>query len=405
MEALKVLLNNKLIGNLYKTRKGAQFKYADNLSLNFPVLSTSLPVKNSVYKEGLTSNWFSGLLPEGRRLEELAKLLSCDIFDYFEILKNVGYECAGAVQVIPEKDISASDTALLKVTDEDLYKIIINNQYFGYIDDEFWRISIGGFQDKICITFKDGKMFLPNKGAISTHILKPEMPDYPGLVESEAWATNIASFVTESSKVKCIMVKQLPVLCIERFDRNIVDGKLTRIHQEDFCQACGLNTSFKYANPREAKGTDPTYKKFADLLFSYSVDPLEQIKILAKQMVANLCLGNYDAHAKNYSILHDINSNIFMSPMYDVVPIAEVEPRTKYISIRINGKVEPQDISYSDLVKEINSWGLPLKTSKDVINECCELISEGLSKASKSFPKASKKHKSPTINRLKKYGL
>lgn len=56
METLKVLLNNKLVGNLYKTRKGAQFKYYDNLSLNFPVLSTSLPVKNSIYKEGLTGN-------------------------------------------------------------------------------------------------------------------------------------------------------------------------------------------------------------------------------------------------------------------------------------------------------------------------------------------------------------
>lgn len=402
METLKVLLNNKLVGNLYKTRKGAQFKYYDNSSLNFPVLSTSLPVKNSLYKEGLTGNWFSGLLPEGHRLEELAKLLSCDIFDYFEILKNVGYECAGAVQVIPEKDISASDTTLLKVTDEDLYKIIINNQYFGYIDDEFWRISIGGFQDKICITIKDDKMFLPNKGAISTHILKPEMPEYPGLVESEAWATNVASCVTESSKVEIIKIKEIPVLRIKRFDRDVVDGKLVRVHQEDFCQACGLNTSLKYANPREAKGTDPTYKKFVDLLFAYSVDPLEQIQVLAKQMVVNLCLGNYDAHAKNYSILHDKNHNIAMSPMYDVVPIAEVEPRTKYLSIRINSKIIPQDISYEDLVSEVNSWGLPIKNSKDIISECFDSISDGLKKANKLYPKASSIHKKPTENRLRK---
>ena len=107
-------------------------------------------------------------------------------------------------------------------------------------------------------------MFLPSKGSISTHIFKPEMPEYPGLVESEAWATNIASYVTESSKVEIVKIKDIPILRIERFDRDVVEGKLVRVHQEDFCQACGLNTSLKYANPREIKGTDPTYKKFAE---------------------------------------------------------------------------------------------------------------------------------------------
>ena len=198
-------------------------------------------------------------------------------------------------------------------------------------------------------------MFLPNKGAISTHILKPEMPDYPGLVQSEAWATFVASCVTKSSKVECIMIKEIPVLRVERFDRNVFNGERVRIHQEDFCQACGINTSLKYANPREAKGTDPSYKKFVELLFSYSIDPLFEIQTLAKQMLVNLCLGNYDAHAKNYSIFHDENYNICMSPMYDVVPIGEVEPRTKYLSIRINGKISPKDITYEDLLHEINS--------------------------------------------------
>lgn len=405
MESLNVFLNNKLVGNLTRTRNGTKFQYDSGLQINLPLLSTSLPVKMASYNEGRTRDWFEGLLPEGKRLEDLSRIVGCDLYDYFKLLKNVGYECAGAIQIIPEDFTFKNNRSLQQITSDELHEIIINNQYFGNIDDEFWRISIGGFQDKICITIKDGKMFLPNKGAISTHILKPEMPSYSGLVESEAWATDIASNVTKGSKVETIKIKEIPVLRIERFDRDVVDGNLVRIHQEDFCQACGLNTSFKYANPREIKGTDPTYKNFTNILFSYSVDPLLQIQTLAKQMVINLCLGNYDAHAKNYSILHDKNSNVSMSPMYDVVPIAEVEPRTKYISIRINGKINPEDITRKDIEVEINTWGLSLQTSKHIVDECCELISEGMKRCCKIYPKASRKHKSATTNRLKKYGL
>lgn len=54
METLNVLLNNKLIGYLSRTRGGARFQYVDKLQLNSPLLSTSLPVKKSPYNEGRT---------------------------------------------------------------------------------------------------------------------------------------------------------------------------------------------------------------------------------------------------------------------------------------------------------------------------------------------------------------
>ena len=54
MESLNVFLNNKLVGNLTRTRKGAKFQYNSGLQINLPLLSTSLPVKMASYNEGRT---------------------------------------------------------------------------------------------------------------------------------------------------------------------------------------------------------------------------------------------------------------------------------------------------------------------------------------------------------------
>lgn len=395
MNKLDVYLHNDHIGQLSQTRFGAFFQYDKGLKQNTPLLSTSLLVKDAKYKEGLTGNWFSGLLPEGERLVLLSRIFNCREDDYFTMLSNVGYECAGAVQIVPEGKSCFADSEF-KLINEDKLLEIFNDNIIMNSANEFLRISIGGFQDKLCVTYKDNTIYLPNTGAISTHILKPERLDYPGLVESEAWATSVAGYVTPASKVDIIKVKDLPVLKIIRYDRN--KGK--RIHQEDFCQALGINTLNKYADYIQEKGTDPTYRKFVNVLMAYSEDPVFEIKVLAKQMIVNYLLGNYDAHAKNYSIVHNSNHSVSMSPMYDVVPIAEVEPRTKYLSLRINHKIKPEEIFLEDIIFEIQSWGIPNKIAKSIINECCEKILDGISAFSNIYPFASYKHAENVIQRI-----
>lgn len=395
MDKLDVYLHNVHIGQLLQTRFGANFKYDDELHLNLPLLSTSLPVKTSKYKEGLTGNWFSGLLPEGERLKLLSKMLNCRDDDYFTMLSNIGYECAGAVQIIPEGK-SCVAPGEYKIIDEDqLLKIFSDNMLINTSND-FIRISIGGFQDKLCVAYNNNEIYLPSSGAISSHILKPERTDYSGMVESEAWATTVSSYVTSASVVDIIKVKDLPVLRVKRYDRN----KNKRIHQEDFCQALGINMLNKYANIKEEKGTDPSYKKFVNILMTYAEDPIYEIKVLAKQMVTNFLLGNYDSHAKNYSIIHNQNHSISMAPMYDVVPIAEVEPKTKYLSLRINHKIKTSEINREDLFLEIRSWGIPVKIAKSILDECCNKLIEGVYAVSSKYPNASEKHAEKVIERI-----
>ena len=50
-----------------------------------------------------TFSWFSGLLPEDARLDELQRFYGVAEGDYFGLLAQIGWECTGAVEVMPSK--------------------------------------------------------------------------------------------------------------------------------------------------------------------------------------------------------------------------------------------------------------------------------------------------------------
>ena len=54
-----------------------------------------------------------------------------------------------------------------------------------------------------------------------------------------------------------------PVLMVRRYDRERVDGKIVRIHQEDGAQALGLGPEQKYAAERAPQKSDPTFQGLA----------------------------------------------------------------------------------------------------------------------------------------------
>ena len=89
------------------------------------------------------------------------------------------------------------------------------------------------------------------------------------------------------------------VYLIERYDRKRDDhGRISRLHQEDFCQALGYSYAKKY------EGEDgPDLKKCFSLLSDHSTQPIVDKKILLEWAVFNYLIGNCDAHAKNISML------------------------------------------------------------------------------------------------------
>ena len=416
MRTLEVWLSGTRVGTIAEARRGARFSYSEEVFEalpGVPVLSLCLPAKRRPFGESRTCNWFEGLLPEGDRRDRACRKLGINPFDWVGLLSEIGWECAGAVQVFPEGAAAVREGSYEPIAAGSLVELLGDASLGDPIEgSDSFRMSLGGFQDKLCVRMpiipqgaadvSADEAYLVSGDAASTHILKPEPLRYPGLAESEAWAMTAASRAARCARVALLDMDGCPAtLVVERYDRKItLDGIVVRLHQEDACQALGLSVSAKYANEAEPKGDDPTYLGIAALLDRYAVDAeAEKIELL-RQLTVNMALGNWDAHAKNTSFLYCEPGLPTVAPLYDVVPIAEVEPRTTLLSMRVAGSLEPASVNGGALLKEATSWGLPADIARNEIDNCLDALREGLETAAALYPVAAERHEKAARDRI-----
>lgn len=103
-DRLAVLLRGELVGSLVRERGRIRFLFDRDVVERYqglPLLSTSLPVRSEAFDARSTASWFGGLLPEGSRLDEARRFFAVESDDYFDVLGKIGWECAGAVEVVP----------------------------------------------------------------------------------------------------------------------------------------------------------------------------------------------------------------------------------------------------------------------------------------------------------------
>lgn len=136
------------------------------------------------------------------------------------------------------------------------------------------------------------------------------MERYANTVENEAFCMRVArNLGFDVANVETTMVDERPVLVVERYDRVVgADGSVTRIHQEDFCQAFGLSPERKY----EDDG-GPTLARIAGVLQDVA-DP-GAAETFLRALTLNVALGNCDAHAKNFSLLHSEAGPLRLAPV------------------------------------------------------------------------------------------
>ncbi len=416
MKTLEVYLAGQLVGAIVQTRGGGRFSYDQDIYEALPgtpVLSLALPAKRKPFGESKTRNWFEGLLPEGERRDRVCRQLGLASGDWLGLLAQIGWECAGAVQVFPEGESRGHSGSYLPIDQAALAEKLSNaatRQPSG--GQGTFRMSLGGYQDKLCVympCLPEGGARVSPTGACftlgdapSTHILKPEPTRYPGLAESEAWAMTAARGAARCAKVALLDLADCPqTLVVERYDRRISkDGTVFRLHQEDACQALDLPITAKYANETQAKGSDPTYRSMAELLDRYSVDATGEKLELLRQLTVNMALGNWDAHAKNTSFLYPKLGTPAVAPLYDVVPIAEVEPKTSLLSLRVNGSLDPATVDGATLLEEGLTWGLSAKEAHDTVTRCLDALTEGLEIAGELYPAAANRHEMAARQRI-----
>ena len=76
-ESLEVRLAGEKVGELVRTKNGARFMFSEEVASTHPfspLLSTALCVQERPFDALRTFSWFSGLLPEDARLDELRRV-------------------------------------------------------------------------------------------------------------------------------------------------------------------------------------------------------------------------------------------------------------------------------------------------------------------------------------------
>jgi serine/threonine-protein kinase HipA len=328
-EPLNVFLNSRLVGQLRREASGAiSFQYDPSwLEWEFLLpVSLSLPLREQAYSGTPVIAVFDNLLPDDDHLRrQIAARAHAKGTDAYSLLGAIGHDCVGALQFLPPHMEPGPAGAVEgdPISNEEVASIIdsLATTPLGITEDESFRISIAGIQEKTALLYHDGRWYRPRGTTATTHIFKPSIGKLPNgidlthSVENEYFCLKtIATLGIKAAKPQITTFGKRRVLVVERFDRRwTADGRLLRLPQEDCCQALSISSTRKY----EADG-GPGIVQILRLLRG-SDDPLADQRSFLKANIVFWLMGATDGHAKNFSVFLRPGGRFRLAPLYDVI--------------------------------------------------------------------------------------
>jgi len=348
MKTLIVYFHGRKIGMLTQDSIGKYSFQYDPEWIREPAahpLSQSLPLREEAYEERACAGYFGGLLPEDLNRDLIARNIGITGGNDYAMLKVIGGECAGAVSILdPEQEITVREHSYHPVSQEELETILDTLPHKPLLAGEAEvRLSLAGAQNKLAVYHDKNGFALPLHESPSTHILKPEVKGFPGLVENEATCMELAKKAgLPTATVKAIQIGPHRCLMVERYDRIGEGEQLHRLHQEDFCQAMGISSRYKYQNEG-----GPTLEQCFQLVRECSSRPAKDLIILFETVIFNFLIGNNDAHGKNFSLIYRPSGDqlrVELAPLYDLVSTAAYPGLSPRMAMKVGSKYDPADL-------------------------------------------------------------
>lgn len=328
--ALAIWANGLRVGEWRAPARGqAELQYDEAwlASAEARPLSLSLQLARATHKSAAVDSYFDNLLPDSesirRRLQERFHTGSRGAFD---LLAAIGRDCVGAVQLLPPGepplDLERIETQPLTATEIERELASVTSPRAPGDDDDF-RISIAGAQEKTAFHRRGARWSRPVGSTPTTHIFKLPLglvgnrqADMRTSVENEWLCARIsAAFGLPVANCEIGEFGAIKVLIVERFDRQLhSSGKYwLRLMQEDFCQATATPFHRKYQ-------TDggPGLTEIARLLRG-STEAARDLETLFRAQVLFYLLAATDGHAKNFSIRLLPGTEFRLTPLYDVL--------------------------------------------------------------------------------------
>jgi serine/threonine-protein kinase HipA len=298
-------------------------------------LSLSLPFTpgNQAHRGEAVRTYFENLLPDSQAIRErLARRFQAGSTDALTLLKEIGRDCVGALQILPHTATpeAVQTVSATPLTDAEVAKVLRSTvapaPLGGKDEDDAFRISIAGAQEKTALLRLDGQWCLPHGSTPTTHILKLPLGlvgnmrfDMSDSIENEWLCSEILhAYGLPVARTQPLQFEDMKALAVERFDRmwwEEPDGRrwLIRLPQEDMCQATGTPPHLKY----EADG-GPGMRAIMRLLAT-SREPDRDRRTFFQAQVLFWMLRATDGHAKNVSIFLRPGGSYDLAPFYDVL--------------------------------------------------------------------------------------
>jgi serine/threonine-protein kinase HipA len=385
-DRLAIWLYGAKVATIEQERRRMRLQYTDDAMELFPggtpLLSLRLAVRQERFPNGAVRSFLDGLLPEEDSRRLIAQDLGLRADDTFALARALGRDCAGALVIQPDDDEPPPPATTLTaepLSEDEIQRLVENLRSAPLGVNQRVRISLAGVQEKLLLTrLPDRGWGRPVDGTPSTHILKPEIRDYPQTVENEAFCMRLAKNLgMDVADVETIAVGGRRLLVVSRYDRVLAPtGEVERVHQEDFCQATAMLPAQKY----EEDG-GPSLRKLADILSEADPDSLES---LLRAVTLNVVIGNGDAHAKNFSLLHDRGGALRLAPLYDL--LSTLMYSDDRLAMYIDNVHRTNRVTFERLINEAATWGLSRARAEEVVITLLARIPEAVDRAERETP-------------------
>lgn len=224
------------------------------------------------------------------------------------------------------------------------------------------QVTVTGVQAKLSLHLEspEGRR-IPKRftivGLWGGYILKPPTANYPQLPEVEDLTMHLARLARISVVPHSLIRMQSGSLAYitKRIDR----VKIGKLHMEDMCQLTERLTEDKYHGSHE---------QVAKAILKYSRNPGLDVVNYFEQVLFSFLTGNADMHLKNFSLIKLPGRGYVLSPAYDLVATALVNPADKEdLALTLNGK--KKKITRNDFIAAFRTLNLDPKQQENIFRK------------------------------------
>lgn len=224
------------------------------------------------------------------------------------------------------------------------------------------QTAITGVQAKLSLHISgNNKASIPKRftivGLWGGYILKPPTIIYPQLPEVEDLTMHLAAAAKIKTAPHSLIRMQSGNLAYitKRIDRT-TKGKLA---MEDMCQLTERLTEYKYQG---------SYEQVAKAILKYSDTPGLDVINFFELSLFSFITGNADMHLKNFSLLEQPGIGMTLSPGYDLVNTALVNPAdNEEMALSLNGK--RRKIKKQDFIAAMNNLNVDSKQQQNIFGK------------------------------------